>query len=123
MDPVDKHLLDLYHNGELLVFDYAPNLKIVGTYHGAKSKHHIKVLEELIDESDFVALEYDKYRLEKGDIHIKADRNKRGYSEEEHVFYVSNFDKIYLSLYVKGTEMRRRLGTWAYNYLYWDKSL
>src|SRR3989344_2197195 len=51
-----------YIPGELLIFDYAQNLKIVGTYHDLNQRDK-GILEDLITKSDFVALESDENRV------------------------------------------------------------
>lgn len=51
--------------GELLVFDYAPNLKIVGCFHALSNRDKVD-LEHLIEKSEFVAIESDEIRMRKG---------------------------------------------------------
>jgi len=81
-----------------LVFDYTPNLRIVGTYH-ALNERDKAMLTELVEQSDFVALEYDKWRLAGKDENLIPHFWKRGYNPQEGVFYVSPFDFIYLDLF------------------------
>ncbi|MBS3116045.1 hypothetical protein J4421_00450 [Candidatus Woesearchaeota archaeon] len=55
-----QEALDHY---ELFVFNYTPKLRIVGAYH-ALNEQDKRDLEQLVSESSFVALEYDRDRLE-----------------------------------------------------------
>ncbi len=85
--------------GDLLIFDYAPNLKIVGTHHALRASDK-RILEDLITESDFTALEWDEFRSKNQEAFICTSKEKRGYCEEEKTFYASKLDVCLLnSLY------------------------
>ena len=72
------------YSGELLVFDYKPKLKIVGTYH-ALNREDERTLEQLIEDSDFVAVEYNIHML-RGSIGI-FPFFKTKFLEDENIFF------------------------------------
>ncbi|MBI4163261.1 MAG: hypothetical protein HY512_00230 [Candidatus Aenigmarchaeota archaeon] len=82
---------------DLLIFDYAPNLTIVGTYHALNDADKVAI-KEIISESDFVALEFDEWRLARQEGNIIPHLTRRGYSRKEASFYTSFLDCVYLDL-------------------------
>ncbi|MBI2662670.1 hypothetical protein HYX11_04390 [Candidatus Woesearchaeota archaeon] len=86
-------------NYELLIFDYTPTLRIIGTYHALHNQDR-ENLENLIRVSDFISLEYDELRKERrGAIPISYSPTKRGYFPQEKTLYVGLSNLIYLSLF------------------------
>ncbi|MDP2672941.1 MAG: hypothetical protein Q8O84_03965 [Nanoarchaeota archaeon] len=84
---------------ELLIFDYTPKLKIVGTHHALNDSDK-KTLELLVDQSDFVALEWDEFRAEKEglEVYIRVSKKKKGYYPEDNTYYARRIDIIFEEL-------------------------
>ena len=92
-------MITALQNYELLIFNYTPTLRIVGTYHALHNQDK-ENLENLIRESDFIALEYDELRKERrGAIPVSYSSTKRGYLPQEKTLYVDLSNLIYLSLF------------------------
>jgi len=93
-------MIPTFKLGKLLVFDYVPNLKVVGTYHGLNHQDE-EVLENLVQESDFVALEYDDTRMSNGcKTNLCPRINKRGYNPEKYELYISPLDYLCLKSFI-----------------------
>ena len=81
---------------ELLIFNYAPNLKVVGTFHSLNDQDK-RTLEHLVDESDFVALEWDEFRSNaNGRFFLLYSEDKKNFSTDEEAVYCGYWDFIYL---------------------------
>jgi hypothetical protein len=88
-------------SGELLVFDYAPRLRVAGTFHSLTEQDK-ESLEAMINESDFVALEWDEIRHQnQGVFEFSTHSTKRGYDKEKEIFYIGFFDNLYLLLFIE----------------------
>lgn len=85
------------YSGELLVFDYKPKLKIVGTYH-ALNREDEKTLEQLIGDSDFVAVEHYTYR-HSGSIGI-LPFFKTKFLEDANIFLTTPINVAYLLVFL-----------------------
>lgn len=88
---------------ELLIFDLAPKLTVVGGFHALNDEDKL-ILEQLVDRSDFVALESDQFRAGlREDPIISIDAILRNdakvYHEKENVFNVSLVDYYYLRMF------------------------
>jgi len=107
----EKFRLDEIKNADLLIFDYAPKLKIAGTFHSLSDSDK-QTLEKMIDESDFVAVEYDKYRFYGDDFTFmhknKRDANKKENKEQnivyvpkkQNVVYTDFLEKSYVNIFL-----------------------
>lgn len=92
----------------MIVFDYAPNLKIAGTYHSLTEEEK-QTLELYIEESDFVALEWDLGRHNEENVEIKlATADKMEYSESEGKLYASFWNCLYCILHESLSSYRIR---------------
>jgi hypothetical protein len=89
----------MYHDtGSVLVFDYTPNLTIAGTMH-ALNHADKKTLDGLIQERDFVALEWDAIRQQQSGV-IKLRRaRKNKYDPKTNTYYARPHDFLYLSAF------------------------
>ncbi len=86
---------------ELLIFDYAPNLKIVGAFHALNAQDK-QDLERLITESDFVALESDEHRTlnnNKVTIVLSIPYSPTHWDEKSQRMITNIFDLAYLSIF------------------------
>ena len=93
----------------LLIFDYTPNLTIVGTTH-AVSPDIKRDLDEIISESDFVAVEYDDLRRRKrGVAQYTLWFHTSGYNPETHRLYVNLLDAVFLELLCAANGIRIRI--------------
>src|SRR3989338_7587261 len=91
-------IIDALNTGRLLVFDYTPHLTIVGTQHADLQKDDRDTIERIIDESDFVALEWDTTRNDQGYTapHFSCQRSNSG----SETFTRSKFDELFLNFVV-----------------------
>jgi len=100
---------------ELLVFNLTPRLKVAGIFHGLNERDK-SILDHLIKESDFVALEclgieltlIDKASAremdpESGNIHLKPSFFKRGFDPKLPIYYLGHFDALYFCLLAEYT--------------------
>lgn len=87
---------------ELLIFDYAPNLKIVGAFHALNAQDK-QDLERLITESDFVALENDEHRRLNNngspDIALSIPYSPTHWDEKSQRLVTNIFDLSYLVIF------------------------
>lgn len=86
---------------ELIVVHYAPNLDIIGMLHSLND-HDKGFLEDIIKESNFVALEYDDHRAEtSGWFTPVLSPEISGFNKEDGKFYVNKTDSFYLKLFAQ----------------------
>lgn len=84
---------------ELLIFNYAPNLKVVGGFHALNDEDKI-TLETLIDAADFVALEADEVRINNSmTLKITSSSTKIGWDAQVQKYYVNPIDSVFLILF------------------------
>ncbi|MBW2970126.1 hypothetical protein KY309_02545 [Candidatus Woesearchaeota archaeon] len=85
--------------GRLLAFPYSSssNLTIVGTFHALNEEDKSR-LESLIDESDFVALEYDDVRLNSF-FDVRHRKVKTRFSREG-ILYCDLLNALYLNVFI-----------------------
>ncbi|GEM_PF-1609022 len=72
-------------NRDLLKFNLSPKLKVIGTYH-ALNREDKECLEKEIDQSDFVALEYDTIRLDNLSLKLILSFRRRSKAVDEALF-------------------------------------
>ena len=81
---------EVFETGKLFVFDYVPNLKIVGGGHGLNEEDR-GTLEELVEGSDFVAVENDRFRKKsRGNFNVLWFPFLKGYYPSVNTFFVTN---------------------------------
>lgn len=86
--------------GKLLVHEATPKFKIVGTYHSLTDEDKV-TLESLIEESDFVSLEWDKESKKNSNlIHFDIDKEKR-YDPCSNTLYVNKLNYFFLIAFSK----------------------
>lgn len=84
---------------DLLIFNYAPNLRVVGGFH-ALDEEDKSILEALIDECDFVALETDEVHIKNNmNLTIIKSESRRGWNEKEQALCLGPFDTEYIKAY------------------------
>ena len=88
---------------ELFVFNYSPKLKIVGTYHSLNEQDKID-LDQLISESDFIALEYDSERITKMHSPLVIDLVQRAYRNDRGEVVMGPLDALFLAIFVRHNE-------------------
>lgn len=92
-------------NGEHLVFEYRPNLTIFGGYHSLNDSDR-QTLNQLVQESDFVAIESDKRRISDNPAEpagVGCLRYfKRGYNPVKDEFYLGIFQIPFFMALNKG---------------------
>lgn len=94
----------------LLVFNYTPNLTVVGTHHALNGDDR-RTLELLVDQSDFVALEDDDVRRKTNNtVNVRYSFTRRGYSPENGCLYVGYLDGYYLRWVSSLNKRRNRTG-------------
>jgi hypothetical protein len=92
----EKEILD-----RMRVVEYAPNLRIAGTLHSLTVEEKT-TLEKLIDESDFVAVEWDKYRRrDSNTLGLAFGEERRGWDRDSNIVSCSLFDALYFSFFLE----------------------
>lgn len=85
---------DLVRSPSMLVFDYAPKLRIAGAYHSLNNDDRA-ILSRFVDESDFVALETDNHRMN-GTLKLTVGQGRKKYQRGDNSLCVTRLDTFYL---------------------------
>lgn len=86
------------NSGIGFVFDYVPNLTVVGTSHRMDNQER-DLLNSLIDEAEFVAVESDEYRIKNNNnIKIRTSKNKRGFVPERNELYLWWLHRLFINI-------------------------
>lgn len=102
---IQKKLREKCNNGEISIFELRKDIKIVGTFHTLTGNDRL-VLEKLVDESDFIALESSEDRvaykardIPRIDVKVKPLFKTSSFPE-----YVNLIDFFYLKIWDKVNE-------------------
>ncbi len=83
---------------ELIIFDFAPKLKVVGGYHALNDDDR-KILDGVVGESDFVALEYDHTRKDnQSRFEVEVDPHQESVLCQGNTIYANPENAAYFTL-------------------------